>query len=69
MNSDTHKKLMYATIVLATIHAILSALVLFYDDKVTSGQRKTFLIVSIIVNILIVAYAYYCLQLKCPLEN
>lgn len=65
MNSDTHKKLMYATIVLATVHALLSGLVLCYDDKVTSGQRKTFLVVSIIVNILIVVYAYYCLKLKC----
>lgn len=65
MDSHTHKNLMYATIALAVVHALLSALVLLNDDKVTAGQRKTFLVVSIIVNILIAGYAYWCLQLKC----
>jgi hypothetical protein len=59
---------MYGTIALAVIHALLSAGVLVFDDKMTSQQRMIFLVVSIVVNIIIAFYAYSCLKLKVKLE-
>ena len=64
MDTDTHKKLMYAVIFLAVVHGLLSALVLAYSHSITTEKLKIFLVVSIIVNIIIAAYACWCIKLN-----
>lgn len=60
---DTHKNLMIAVIVLAVVHATLSAYVYAKHNTLSEQHLKAFLIVSIIVCLLIAVLSGYCMNL------
>ncbi len=59
---DTHKILMISVIVLALVHALLSGIVLMYQSTISPQNVKMFLIVSILVCLIIIGMAAYCIQ-------
>ena len=61
---DTHRNLMIAVIVLAVVHAALSAYVFANHSTLPEQHLKAFLIVSIIVCLIIAVLSYYCMNLK-----
>ena len=61
---DTHRNLMIAVIVLAVVHAALSAYVFAKQGKLSQEHINAFLVVSIIVCLIIAVLSYYCMNLK-----
>ncbi len=61
---DTHRNLMIAVIILAVVHAALSAYVFANHSTLPEQHLKAFLIVSIIVCLIIAVLSYYCMNLK-----
>jgi len=59
---NTHRNLMIAVIVLAVVHAALSAYVFANHSTLPEQHLKAFLIVSIIVCLIISGLAYYCMN-------
>jgi hypothetical protein len=52
--------LMSSVIVLALVHAVLSILVLYKQDTISSDNLKMFLYVSVVVCLIIAGLAGYC---------
>lgn len=59
---DTHMILMISVIVLALVHALLSGIVLMHQSTISHQNVKMFLIVSIVVCLIIIGLAAYCIQ-------
>jgi uncharacterized membrane protein len=55
---------MIAVIILAVVHAALSAYVFANHSTLPEQHLKAFLIVSIIVCLIIAVLSYYCMNLK-----
>ncbi len=51
---------MSSVIVLALVHAVLSILVLYKQDTISSDNLKMFLYVSVVVCLIIAGLAGYC---------
>lgn len=54
--------LMISVIALALVHAVLSILVLYKQDTISSDNLKIFLYVSVVVCLIIAGLAGYCMQ-------